>query len=215
MLQPSQSLAERAYDIVEALIVTLDLPPGTVFSEGELSERIGIGRTPLREALLRLAGDRLVVSLPRKGMMVTEINVSDYLALLDTRRVLDRLIAMRAAQRATPAERERLQDCVIAMQQAVATGNLAEFMRLDRECDEILEAASRNTYAVQAVEPLHAHCRRFWYMHRHNGDLAQSASLHGQMIEAVVKGDPDAAGAASDLLISYLEQFTREALHLV
>ena len=94
-----ESLADQAYDLVERMIVTLELQPGTVFSAVELSERIGIGRTPLREALHRLAGDRLVVALPRRGMMVTEINGSEYLALLDTRRVLDALIAVRACRR--------------------------------------------------------------------------------------------------------------------
>jgi DNA-binding GntR family transcriptional regulator len=61
---PPPTLADQAYDAVEALIVTLELAPGSVFSEAELSERVGIGRTPLREALLRLTAERLVVSLP-------------------------------------------------------------------------------------------------------------------------------------------------------
>ena len=92
------SLSDQAYDEVERMIISLELSPGTVFSESELAEQINIGRTPLREALQRLAGDMLIVSLPRLGMMVTEINASEYLNLLDTRGVLDHLIARQAAQ---------------------------------------------------------------------------------------------------------------------
>ncbi|MCB0270228.1 MAG: GntR family transcriptional regulator, partial [Calditrichaeota bacterium] len=98
----TQSLSEKAYQLVEEMIVTLKMLPGTAFSEQELSKRVNIGRTPLREALQRLIADRLVISLPRRGMIVTEINLTEYLAILETRRELDRLIARKAAQRATP-----------------------------------------------------------------------------------------------------------------
>lgn len=210
-----ESLADQAYDIVERMIVTLELAPGTVFSEIELSERIGIGRTPLREALQRLAGDRLVVALPRRGMMVTEINVMEYLALLETRRELDRLIAVRACRRGNTEQRETLRQCAVQIREAADHQDVNTFMRLDKTCDEILEAAARNAFAVQAVAPLHAHCRRFWSMYKENGDLAQSAALHGAMMRAVAAGNEEKAAEASDALIDYLERFTREALELV
>ena len=74
----TESLADQAYSIVEQMIVSLELAPGSVFSEGQLSEQIGIGRTPLREALQKLAHGRLVSALPRRGMMVTNINVIEH-----------------------------------------------------------------------------------------------------------------------------------------
>ncbi|HMB91655.1 MAG TPA: GntR family transcriptional regulator [Rhodothermales bacterium] len=209
-----ESLADKAYAVVEEMIVTLALPPGQVFSEAELSQQINIGRTPLREALQRLAADRLVTTLPRKGVMVTEIKIAEHLALLETRRVLDRLIATRAARRATPDQREALQEGVQAIEQAAAEEDLAAFMRLDRAYDAILEAASRNPFATTAAEPLHTHCRRFWYRHRHDGDLAQSAALHASILRAVAAGDEAQAAAASDALIDYLETFTRATVDL-
>lgn len=210
-----ESLADRAYDLVERMIVTLELQPGAVFSEVELSERIGIGRTPLREALQRLAGDRLVVALPRRGMMVTEINGSEYLALLDTRRVLDALIAVRACRRGSPEQRRLLNKCADEIRIAADVGDMDAFMRLDRSCDDILEKSARNPFAARLVAPLHAHCRRFWSMYKHNGDLTQSASLHAAILEAVADGAETKAREASDQLIDYLEQFTREALELI
>ena len=214
MTNGTPTLAAQAYDIVEAMIVTHALPPGTVFSEGELSERIGIGRTPLREALQRLAGDRLVVALPRRGMMVTEINLLDFLALLETRRVLDRLVARRAARRATPDQRAALREQAATLQQAAAAEDLEAFMRADREGDELLDAAARNPFATQATAALHAHSRRFWYQYRHEGDLTRSATLHSRLLHAVAEGDEPAAEQAADALIDYLDAFTREVLEL-
>ena len=84
--------------------MTLKLSPGAIVSEKALAERIGIGRTPIREALQRLTRERLVTILPRRGIMVSEINVKSQLRLLEVRRELERLISKRAARRATEDE---------------------------------------------------------------------------------------------------------------
>jgi len=214
MLEPSRTLADEAYDRVEQMIVTLELAPGSTFTEAALAAQIGIGRTPLREALQRLAADRLVVALPRRGMMVTEINAGTYLALLETRRVLERLVVARAARRARPSQREALRGGATTLQQAARLGDLATFMALDRACDAVLEAAADNPFATRALTPLHAHCRRFWYRYRHEADLAESAALHAGILEAVADGNEAAAATAADALIDYLERFTRTSLGL-
>jgi len=208
------SLAEEAYTRLEEMIVTLELRPGSVFSEAELSRTIRIGRTPLREALQRLQAQRLVTTLPRRGVVVSDINIVDFLAVLETRRVLDRLVATKAARRATPEQRAALQETAEAMGAAASSGDMAEYMRLDTAFDRLLEAASRSAFALQASVPLHAHCRRFWYLYRHNGDLHRAAELHGAVMHAVAAGDEDGAGAASDALVNYLEEFARTALDL-
>jgi DNA-binding GntR family transcriptional regulator len=214
MEEQAQTLADKAYAILEEMIVTLQLQPGSVLSETQLSKRIHIGRTPMREGLQRLATEGLVASLPRRGIVVSEINVSQHLALLETRRVLDRLVVQRAAKRGTQAHREQLESSAQAMQGAATANDLARFMHLDREFDQIVETASRNAYAARALAPLHAHCRRFWYMYHHNGDLLHSANLHTRIMEEIVRGDEEAAGSASDSLLDYLEQFTRTAFDI-
>ena len=208
------SLADEAYALLEEMIVTLELQPGSVFSEADLGRKVRIGRTPLREALQRLQTHRLVTTLPRRGVVVSEINIVDYLALLETRRVLDRLIATKAARRATPDQRKMLEKIARAMGGAAGRGDMTEFMRLDTGFDQIVEAASRSAFALQASVPLHAHCRRFWYLYRHNGDLRRAAELHAAMMTAVASGDEEAAGRASDALVDYLEEFARAALDL-
>lgn len=214
MTTQSETLAERAYKLVEEMIVTLELSPGQVISESELSRRLDIGRTPLREALQRLADDRLVNIVPRKGILITDIDLRDHLALLETRRVLDRLVATRAALRAQSGQRKALQTCATAMREAAKSDQLSAFMRLDREFDELVTAAARNPFAAEAVAPLHAHCRRFWYRFKAQGDLAESARLHEQLMRSIADENEQDAAAASDALLDYLVQFTRTTLNV-
>jgi DNA-binding GntR family transcriptional regulator len=208
------SLSEKAYRMLEEMIVTLQLQPGTVVTEGEMSSRLGIGRTPLREAIQRLEQQRLVTTLPRRGLVVSEINLTDHLGVLETRRVLERLLAAGAARRATPAERAHLRAYAASMGQAAATDNLAEFMRLDQELDQLLASAARNQAASNAIAPLHTHCRRFWYAYRHQGDLPRAAAHHTALIDAVVDGNEERATEASDALMRYMEDFAGMALDL-
>ncbi len=208
------SLSDRAYRQLEKMIVTLQLQPGSVVTEGELGARLGIGRTPLREAIQRLALQRLVTTLPRRGLVVSEINLTDHLGVLETRRVLDRLLAAGAARRATPEERRRLKACATLMTGAAGADDLAEYMRLDQELDQLLAAAAHNHAASNAIAPLHIHCRRFWYLYRHQGDLPRAAGYHAALVDAVVEVDEERAAEASDTLMRYLEEFTRKALDL-
>lgn len=207
-------MAERAYDQLEEMIATLELRPGSIVTEGELAERLGIGRTPLREAVQRLAAQRLVTTLPRRGLAVSEVNLTDHLAVLETRRVLDRLIATGAARRATPDQRDELRSYARRMEQAALAGNAGAFMLLDQEFDAAIARACHNPAAALAIAPLHVHCRRFWYLHRHQGDLLRSARLHESLIDAVARADEERAARCSDELMTYLEDFTRAAFEL-
>jgi DNA-binding GntR family transcriptional regulator len=207
-------LADKAYDLLEQMIVTLELPPGSTVSESELGRRLRLGRTPLREALLRLEEQRLVTTLPRRGTVVSDISIVDYLSLLETRRVLDRLVATKAARRASPEQRKEFERIAREMEIAAGKDGMESFMLLDGEFDRLLEEAARSAFAVRALLPLHTHCRRFWYRYRHSGDLPRAAELHAELIRAVVQGDEQGAGDASDSLVGYLEEFAREALDL-
>jgi DNA-binding GntR family transcriptional regulator len=208
-------LSAQAYQMIEEMVVTLKLAPGAIFSEAELSEQIGIGRTPLREALKRLETERLVISIPRRGIMVTPINLTDHLLLLETRRALDRLIAARAARRATAEQRVRLQNCAGQIYESAQAENLADYLRLDYELDELLTAAARNPFAAEAAAPLHAHSRRFWYAYRAQSDWLRIAELHAALLNRVAEGDEAQAAAASDELVDFLVEFTRTIVEAI
>lgn len=208
--KPPATQADIVYRKVESLIVTLQLEPGSVFSETRLAEAVGFGRTPLREALQRLAGEGLVKAMPRRGMMIAPLDLRAVLSVIETRKVLDRLIATGVATKATEAQRSEIRLARATMDRA--KGAPQAFMAADYNLDEAIWSASPNQFAVRATRPLHAHCRRFWYRHRNDEDLARSADLHAAVVEAVLKGDSVSAGERSDKLMDYLTLFTKHIL---
>jgi DNA-binding GntR family transcriptional regulator len=202
--QGAPSLTEIAYRRLEEAIVTLSLRPGAVLTEAQMIDMVGVGRTPVREALIRLAQQGLVAVLPRKGVAIAGINAIDIMAALDAREVLERLIAGDAARRASPGERIAIVEIARAMRAAAQDGDANAYMRLDKELDAMVAAAARSPYATRAVEPLQALIRRAWYHFERQDDLLPAASHHVAFAQAVATADPAAAMAASDALMLHL-----------
>ncbi|WP_458761417.1 GntR family transcriptional regulator [Afipia sp. TerB] len=207
------TLTDRAYAQLEEMIVTLQLPPGAVLSELVLSKRLDIGRTPIREALQRLSRDGLVNILPRRGILVSEINVRVQLRLLEVRRELERLMARGAAERATEDERREFSAIAEGMREAAERADDLAFMRLDKQLNTLVSSAARNEFASRSMGLMHGLSRRFWYQHyRETADLPRAARLHAEVAEAIAGREPDKAAAASDRLIEYIESFARATL---
>lgn len=200
------SLADLAYRRLEEAIVTLSLEPGATLTEAQLIERVGLGRTPVREALIRLAQHGMVEVLPRKGILVADINAIDIMAALDAREVLERLVACEATKRASPTERIAIVDTARAMREAAEAGDAACFMRVDKELDAAIAAAARSPYAKRALEPLQVLIRRAWYHFERREDLVPSALHHGALAQAIAAADPEAAVTASDALMLHLRK---------
>ena len=206
----AETLTERAYRALEEEIVTLRLKPSQVLSEQILSATFKIGRTPIREALQRLAREGLVAILPRKGILVSDINPRNQLLVLEVRRELERLLSRAGAERATNEQREQLQDIARGMGRASKANDDIAFMRLDREFNRLMIEAAHNDYAARSMKLLQGLSRRFWYMHyREAADLPLCARLHANQARAIAQGDGDAAARASDKLMNYVENFTR------
>lgn len=207
------TLNEEAYRQLEELIVTLALEPGCVVSEAVLSARLGIGTTPIREALQRLAREYLVQILPRRGVVVTSIDVRLQLQVLETRRELDRLIARCAARRATARELQLIGGLGEQIERTARNGDLHGFLRLDGELNHHAAHAARNEVAANAVATLHAVSRRFWFYHQADSGLsAETVARHVEVASAIASGDESRAAAASDALIEHLFEFARATL---
>ena len=208
-----RSLTDLAYAYLEEMIVTLKLAPGRIVSEGELSVLTGIGRTPIREALQRLAREKLVNILPRRGIVVTEINVGSQLKLLEVRRELERLIARSAARRATDSERTRLAELAKLFEKSAREGDYVTFMRTDREFNTLCSAASHNDFAAGAMSLMHSLSRRFWYIHyKQAADMPLTAKLHADIARAIADADEEHALKATDKLLDAIEKFTRDTV---
>lgn len=204
-------LSDQARARLEEMIVSLELPPGSIWSEAELSAKLGIGRTPVREALQRLEGDHLVRILQRHGAQITEINVMEQLLLLELRRALDRLIAADAARRSTTQERAQLLKMAERLEAfGSESDDVLAYLRQHYELKNFLATCARNPFVARAVMPCYAMSRRFYYLHyRQVRDIATATRHHAEVVRAVVVGDEKAAVAASDRLMDYVEELTR------
>jgi DNA-binding GntR family transcriptional regulator len=205
-----ETLTEQAYRLLEEQIVTLRLKPGDVLSEQMLSATFNIGRTPIREALQRLAREGLITILPRKGILVSDINPRNQLLVLEVRREIERLLSRAGAERANQQQRDQFTEIARGMDRAAKSNDDIVFMRLDRELNRLMIEAAHNDYAARSMKLLQGLSRRFWYMHyRDAADLPLCARLHANQARAIAQGNEEAAARACDKLMDYVENFTR------
>lgn len=208
-----KSLTLQAYELIEAQIAHLELAPGSAISEAELSQRLGIGRTPVREALQRLAREHLVQILPQRGILVTDIDIKRQLRLLETRREVERLVVRSAARRATEAERVRFQELASEFEVASETGDQVMFMRADKEFNDLSVKAARNEFAAGSMGLMHGLSRRFWFLHhKQENNLKNIANLHANISRCIALKDESGAACALDALIDHNEAFTKKTV---
>jgi DNA-binding GntR family transcriptional regulator len=206
------SLSERAYRLIENAIVTLSLQPGARFTEQEIAARLGLGRTPVREALLRLVGEGLVQVFPRRGFVVAPINPLDVLQALEVRAVLEPLVASAAARRTGPQAAEGLGRLGEAILKAAESGDVAAFMRVDEAIDRSIADLAANAYASRALAPLQTMARRAWFFLQRRRDLSAAATRHAALTRAVAAGDPLAASGAASALVEHVRDGLKGAV---
>jgi DNA-binding GntR family transcriptional regulator len=198
------SLAEQAYRVLEQKLVSLELPPGQLVSEGRLIDITGLGRTPVREAMQRLAQQDLIRVMPRKGLLVTPVSQSAMSHILEVRKPLERVIVYRAALHAKDEQRGGL--AAIARELATAHDNFEAFLQLENEINHLLDGCAGNPFASAAVAPLRSHCRRFWYLHRQRLQLSDAISAQSNLARLAARRDFNGAQKAVDGVIAVFER---------
>lgn len=199
-----QAAADRAYRVLERLLVTLQLVPGSVTTETALIERVGLGRTPVREALQRLAWEGLVEIRPRAGIAVAPLFAADWLRIVEVRHDVEVILARAAARFVTNEAAALFHDAALAMQKSVITGNVVAFLEADKAMDEAMAASADNPFAARVAAPLQTHSRRFWFRYQNDSGLAEAARRHVDIIGAVTNGDEHGAGEAAARLMDLL-----------
>jgi len=210
---PEPLMSQKAYRTLERMLVTLELAPGTLLSEVALSRRLGIGRTPIREGLRRLAREGLVEIKPRRGIIVTEINLAKHLRLLIARRALEMLVAREATEKATPGQRDRMR--AVAEELDIAAAHNDRFLFIDTSWEQhrLPVEATHNEYIASLTGLLHGLSRRFWFaFHQTHVDLQTGCDVHARRLRAIAAGDQDAAAAATTDLMDFLDRFARSTL---
>lgn len=211
MLEPPRdaaSLADKAYHAIRGLIVSLELPPGGVIDERALVERLGIGRTPVREALRRLAQERLVEVFPRRGMFVTGVDVRDLARISEVREVLEPEAARLAAERATDADRSGLE---VLYAQIGAGG--ADLIGLDEQIHRAVYRAAHNELLADTLGQYYVLALRIWMIALDRAqELQEAVEAHRELLHAIVEGDGERAAAAMRGHVRDFEQAMRRVL---
>lgn len=204
-LAPSgESLAELAYRHIEEMIVTLKLEPGAIVNERALTDITGMGRTPVREAVQKLAWEGLMEIRPRSGIAIAALNPQDFGKVLDSREGVERVLARGAAHYGAAVHHRRLREASDAMSAAVAAHDVGGFLIADKIFDTVLGQAAENPFAARLASPLQTHSRRFWFRLQRPGGLEQSASAHRALIDAIIGRDPRSAADEAGRLIDHL-----------
>ena len=215
---PTESLADFAYRRIEDLIVSMELKPGDWVSEPQIAQMLGLGRTPVREALMRLSTERLLVQRPRRGMSVCEIDASTQLHVLEVRRPLELTLVRSAAIRRTEREAHRLAEIVSEFEELIGTRELVNLLRIDRAFIQHLIVCSKNSF-LSSILPLYALSRRFWLAYedrQHHFEAHKLTHWHIQIGRAVIAGDEAEAARLSSDYLDYVEAFAKHvAVNLI
>jgi DNA-binding GntR family transcriptional regulator len=200
-------LADRAYVELRDQIVTLAIPPGAPLNEEALGRELQLGRTPLREAVKRLALENLVAVYPRRGTFVTEINITDLAHVSDVRAQLEGHAAYRAAQRLTKGQREELDGLLAELAEPQASG-AADLMGLDARIHRFVYRCAGNPYLRETLERYLNLSLRIWYLVLSRlPHLFERVHEHGDLLVAIRDGEADRARA---IAADHVETFERE-----
>ena len=200
------SLSEQAYRQLRPMIVRLDFAPGEVLREEDLRELLGIGRTPIREALQRLAREHFVTVIPRRGMFVSGIDVSELSMLFETRTVLEPYAARLAAARGTGSHWDAMRSALDDT--AAAVGDTEKLMTIDRRCHEIMWQAADNRFLLDTLDMLYAQSDRLWHLYLAEvSDTGEAVAEHIEILDALRSGE---GSRSSELMEAHVRAFDKQ-----
>jgi DNA-binding GntR family transcriptional regulator len=203
------SLVELAYERIEDLIIRCELKPGRLLAIQDLLETTGFGRTPVHQAVSRLADDTLILVRPRHGVQIAPIDLARERILLHLRRDIERFVIRLAAERSGSSQRNRFLHMERLLREQRDTMTIDEFNLVDRRINQLTLGAAGERFLEHTLRPLHTIFRRIgWIYHTQTkGDASLHATIdcHLTIINAVANRHIDEAVAASDRLIDFVD----------
>jgi DNA-binding GntR family transcriptional regulator len=217
------SFADQAYEIIRDRLVMLEIRPGAPINDDRLARELGLGRTPVREALKRLEQERLVVAYPRRGTFAAEVNITDLGHISEVRQQLEPMAAAAAARRATAADRDGLRALADQLHSAGINGVggkgsgsksvSADLMRLDMRVHRAIYEATHNPYLQDTLLHYDNLATRIWCLFLARlPDLAGHVGEHGDLLAAIVDGQAERAAELAAAHIAHFERAVRAAL---
>ena len=199
-----RSQSEDAYFKIRDRILCLDLAPGSVVNETRLREELAIGRTPIREALQRLAHEKLVRSVPHRGTFVTDVNITDLARITEVRVVLESHAARLAAERSNAADRAAMHELLAALKST----DQRQLMSLDQQIHRQIYRSARNSFLESTLERYFNLSLRLWFLVLdHEVRLREAVDEHVALLEAVLAQDAD---LAESIMRRHVMGFERE-----
>jgi len=206
-------MAERSYRVLRDRLIMMDIGPGDPINEAALAADLGMGRTPIREALKRLEVDHLVVSYPRRGTFVTNVDITELAAISEMRMVLEPLASRKAAENRGGIHRIELERTMQAILSLDPKGNRRELMEYDLEVHRLIYRATQNHHLEETLVRLDNLATRIWCMVLDRlPDIHEHISEHATLIRLILEGDDlEASRLAAEHVVSF-EQTVRAVL---
>jgi DNA-binding GntR family transcriptional regulator len=210
--QRQPSLADRAFESVEEMIVGGTVAPGSLISESELSKILKMGRTPVREAIARLRFIGFVDVHSRKGISVSGVDIIRHLEVLEVRRPLEETVVQHAIERATESDVAELTSVSRQLVQSAKSGDRIAYFRVKRALHEAQVRAAHNDVLAGTMRILQAQARRFWWTYEPTESFPAAAKLHCAISEQVIARNKKRAAQAVNDLFNHLEALTRQVV---
>ncbi|NNF53430.1 MAG: GntR family transcriptional regulator [Acidimicrobiales bacterium] len=208
-MSEQNSLAEQAYQMIRSQIVRLTLAPGDVLREDVLQEQLRIGRTPIREALQRLAREHFVNIIPRRGMIVAGIEVEELALLFETRTVLEPYAARLAAARGNKTHWEEMARAIALS----ASADNEELMAIDHRCHELMWLAAGNRFLIDTLDVLYAQSDRLWHLYLSDvADMNDAVDEHRDLLSALRSGDGERSAKLMEAHVRAFDSQIRQAV---
>jgi len=203
-------LSERAYRQIKEKIITLELPPASVINEKALQAELGMGRTPIREALNRLVADKLVVIIPRRGTMVADVRLTDLQHIFDVRLPLECLAAREAALNIRPEELQAMEGLLARSADIVERQDRRALTELDRQFQRLMYQATRKGFLFETLDWLYGLSLRIWHLALHRIERFQE-TVDGlsSILAALQARDPNRAETAVRCHVTEFHQHIR------
>jgi DNA-binding GntR family transcriptional regulator len=207
------SLAETAYLLLRHRIVTLELPPGSPIGEDEVMRELGVSRTPIREAIIRLAKDGLVTVVPRRQTIVSEIRIGYLAEISEVRSELEGFAAGLAAERFAPEDAPELLALLEELDELEQLGDHATLIELDRRVHDFVYRTCRNSLVREDGSRYYYLSLRIWFLVLDRvSRLSEAVKEHRELLLAIEGGDAAAAREVARRHVTAFEQAIRQVL---
>ncbi|MFM7651243.1 MAG: GntR family transcriptional regulator [Acidimicrobiaceae bacterium] len=206
-----ESLSEQAYRLIRDMIVRLELNPGALVRAADLQEQLEIGRTPIREALQRLARDQFLIVIPRRGMIVSNIDIAELSTLYETRAILEPYVARLACERGTADHWKQMRKVLDKAKNQATTAQ--DQIQFDAQCHEIVWEAAGNRFLTDTLDVLYAQSDRLWHMYLSDvADMGHALDEHDEILAALESGDSELVYKLSAAHVRSFDAQVRDAV---